>query len=1040
MKRTMLIISFVLSGLLLLSCGEKEPSNGKQEDYTQLVSKVNSNVGSLQSLVASVQSGDPVTAIKDLDNSEGKSLVLLSGKTVSFKTNNLGGEPSVGVRNDSDGNCCWVVNGTILSNEGKSLMVASSVPSFKYEGDAWSYSVDQRKTWNDAGKAKSSNQFISNISVQAETIVLKFGDGSSLVVPVYTDSGVSSIQSISFKPESEDGKSYITPSGTMYIAEIAYEVSPASALEKVAASTGVSYLMKAVFHDAESTKADEDETKTIKVTSTRVEGSTLIVRADFSGMGEDFNNGKKEASATLSITDGLKTVVGPAVPVLVHVDKPSGTSFNESAVVLSLGVVSDVHINTGTSMPSNKFTNALAQLKAKASESDKDGMDALLVAGDLIDNPNNSYLNEFKSRYEAACDPTKVPMIYTIGNHDVPSYRWSASMVNDAAYMRNGLGSNYFLVDKDNDARTKMECRHCVVGGYNILCVTPNGTQPIVYDANALNWLESKLKEITEAEPDKYVILLTHPMIADTIYGSLLGEASGEWASSLSHYWATSALTSILDKYPQVVVFGGHLHFPLNDPRSAWQGGFTVLGCASVRYMAIESGGYVDMASATTMKDKDEFSQGNLIQFDESGNMRVLRMDFYHSDVIDEPLLMSHPSGKETTHLQAYSHKVRSVRNGIPSTPTADVVTDGATTITFHADDDEFVHDYTVTVTKGASTICNKKFLTDFYKHPKISQMASSITLSLGELAVGTYSLKIVARDSWGATSTLEKNFTIAQGGSFWTDDNAGSRKVSAGDGSVSDDWLSYSSGTLSWTANTTGSARKKSISLPDGSSCTVTQVSVDDFKGKYDFVSKVFAMSGAVHSANDPGTIAVTIGAPLSGATLKDEKGVSHTNNIGITGLYGSSVLDGCVEIDYEGMSAKVGLFLDTRDGIGQKVSDGYVTYAPGLVTVTSTSWGKPWVFGETELGDPDYVWMWFEVANDLKSFGYANRTSANVVFQTVGQYSSSTMNSIVGFGVIKSASNAFNHSTVTDVDNGYSNFFQCNASGANKEYFQKK
>ena len=72
-----------------------------------------------------------------------------------------------------------------------------------------------------------------------------------------------------------------------------------------------------------------------------------------------------------------------------------------SKVVLSLAVVSDVHINTGVPMTSEKWTSALNQLAAKAAENDADGLDGVLVAGDLIDYPSERFLGEFKRVYEA---------------------------------------------------------------------------------------------------------------------------------------------------------------------------------------------------------------------------------------------------------------------------------------------------------------------------------------------------------------------------------------------------------------------------------------------------------------------------------------------------------------------------------------------------------------------------------------------------------------------------------------------------------------
>lgn len=428
--------------------------------------------------------------------------------------------------------------------------------------------------------------------------------------------------------------------------------------------------------------------------------------------------------------------------------------FNENDVVLSLAVLSDIHINTGTTMPSNKFTSALQQLKAKALANDLDGLDAVLVAGDLIDNPVSGYLTEFKNRYEGELDPEKVPMIYTVGNHDVPNYRWSSTMVGDAAYMRNGLGSKYFTYDVDKTIQSTSECRHCIVGNAHVLCVTPNGTEPIVYSLETVNWLDQQLKNITNDDPEAYVYVLTHPMIYNTVYGSDLGT-----------YWYTSALTSILGKYPQVMAFGGHLHFPLNDPRSIWQGDFTVFGTASCRYMAIEPGGYVEMAGSTTMLDKDEFSQGHLLQVDRSGNVRAYRMDFYNGDVIGEPYDFTYPKA-DKSHLSTYSHIGRKQANKAPTLSSLEVRESGpAVARTYSAvfaagADDEFVHDYTLTLKKDGNTYATQKILADFYKHPKTSQMKQEWVRDFGALPAGNYELSLVAKDSWGAVSnTLTKTF-----------------------------------------------------------------------------------------------------------------------------------------------------------------------------------------------------------------------------------------------------------------------------------------
>ena len=459
--------------------------------------------------------------------------------------------------------------------------------------------------------------------------------------------------------------------------------------------------------------------------------------------------------------------------------------FDESSVVLSVAAVSDVHINTGLPVTSSKWKSALEQLKAKAAESDPDGLDGVLVAGDLIDFPNDPAIQEFKRVYESVLDPVEVPLIYTVGNHDVPNYRWSETMVKDAEYLRKAFGPNYFQTDVDKEAGERLECRHCVLKDYDILSITPDGTSPVVYSPEALKWLDAKLSEITAKNPSRYVIVITHPMLYDTVYGSLLGEAEGIWKSFLPGYWATRELPEILSKYPQAVAFGGHLHFPLNDPRSVWQGSFTAFGCASVRYMALEAGGYEDMAGQTTMRDKDEFSQGNLVQFDKKGNMRVFRMDFYNKAVIGEPLVMGRPT-KNGKHLEAYSFSQRKASNQAPELSTLDVSVKTSPilwrkepawiAVSFHSGtDDEFVHHYEVSLSCDGKVLCTKKILADFYKRPDPAQMKTSWDLTFtvedlpdgfvsadNQILPGEYTVSLTAFDSWEAESgTLTKEIEI---------------------------------------------------------------------------------------------------------------------------------------------------------------------------------------------------------------------------------------------------------------------------------------
>lgn len=289
-----------------------------------------------------------------------------------------------------------------------------------------------------------------------------------------------------------------------------------------------------------------------------------------------------------------------------------------------------------------------------------------------------------------------------------------------------------------------------------------------------------------------------------------------------------------------------------------------------------------------------------------------------------------------------------------------------------------------------------------------------------------------------GKAYTVERAVTKVSMETKRIADEAGSVEFpNGGAAAVTEGFLSYADGKISWTKNETGKPRSAKLVFANGSTFEALQIGPADFKGAWTFTTKVFAQAGSFVPAKDPYTFGdVTLGEPRNTEALVAPDGKTYTNNIGVKGLFFDTVLDACLDIDYEAKTLRMGLFLDTRDGIGQQVNGKYATYFPGLATKSATAWGKPWLYTETELGDPDYVWMWFKISEDFNTIIYQNRTTADVELQTLTQYSDKSMNQICGFGVVLSNTNAFNHSTV----NAYANFFQCNPVKETGEFFTRK
>lgn len=445
--------------------------------------------------------------------------------------------------------------------------------------------------------------------------------------------------------------------------------------------------------------------------------------------------------------------------------------FDDKNIVLQFAAVSDIHTSTSPSTVQHAFE----VLKSTASLYTDKGLSAVIIAGDLT----NAYTadkatkekeaKQVKELYEAVFDPNEVPMIFTVGNHDhdfVAPGNAGSSLQEFQQYIGNKEANEQYDIECSDSANGS---RHVVINGYHFLFVEPTtyactgaDDTGAKYKSETKEWLNAELAKITAEDPNQYVFVITHPMVYGTVYGSDL--------LTSGIYWYTKDLTSTLEKYPQVVTFGGHLHFPINDERSIMQTKFTALGCGSVQYMAIENGGYEDMKSATVMNDSNDVSSGYLVQIDASGNVRFIRLDFERDASIKTPWVISAPSA-DGSHLKKYSAD-RANSNQAPVLP-ADAITikDNADTdeeviyaqVSFKAGtDDDVIHHYVLTVKEGDKVIASKKIMSDYYKNPQTSTMKteySEFNKDFSSFGAGTfnrgseYTFELVAYDTWGAES-----------------------------------------------------------------------------------------------------------------------------------------------------------------------------------------------------------------------------------------------------------------------------------------------
>ena len=224
-----------------------------------------------------------------------------------------------------------------------------------------------------------------------------------------------------------------------------------------------------------------------------------------------------------------------------------------SPIVLRCLVLSDVHFNgSPDSRETARFKSVLKFMYEYSEAQPYDKFDALVVVGDMSNNGTEPQIRLFKGTMDAGLkEGTKA--LLCMGNHEF--YGGNPE-----------LWSSVFGV-KTNDVYE--------VNGFSFIAVSPEkGTMADGDYLYAEGWLKTQLENVSKLSPDKPIFVFQHYPVSPTVYG---GRGADDWGAN--------DLFSTLQLFPRVINFSGHTHYPLRDPRIAWQGNFSAFGTSTLSYI-----------------------------------------------------------------------------------------------------------------------------------------------------------------------------------------------------------------------------------------------------------------------------------------------------------------------------------------------------------------------------------------------------------------------------------------------------------------------
>ncbi|MCI5990519.1 MAG: PL29 family lyase N-terminal domain-containing protein [Candidatus Cryptobacteroides sp.] len=171
--------------------------------------EMNSNIASLKAILDAVQAQKKITDVSS--TSTGYVITFSDNSSITLNHGKDGSTPAISVRQDTDGQWYWMLNGDwLLDSNGKKVRATAIdgndgvTPLLKIENEYWYLSSDNGKTWVRLAKAtgEDGDSFFKSVSQDDGYVYIVLADGTSINIPKESRFALS-FDNTAFHPASE---------------------------------------------------------------------------------------------------------------------------------------------------------------------------------------------------------------------------------------------------------------------------------------------------------------------------------------------------------------------------------------------------------------------------------------------------------------------------------------------------------------------------------------------------------------------------------------------------------------------------------------------------------------------------------------------------------------------------------------------------------------------------------------------------------------------------------------------------------------------